>query len=205
MVTRRQFLETAGLVLGGGLLSWLGCMQKDNSPAFLRPPGARPEPDFLAACIRCGQCVEACPYDSLRLSDVGHLAAAGTPYLTPRQNPCYLCQGYDDLKCITSCPSAALQPVAHLLDIRMGVAIIEPETCLAWQGTTCRACWHACPFPDEAIVLDDESGRPVVTEKCVGCGLCEHACLTDPSSIIVQPLALARPVIAAGCLPVETI
>ena len=34
----------------------------------LRPPGALPEKDFLAACTRCGQCVQACPYDIVAFS-----------------------------------------------------------------------------------------------------------------------------------------
>ena len=33
----------------------------------LRPPGALGEADFLAACTRCGQCVAACPFDTLTL------------------------------------------------------------------------------------------------------------------------------------------
>ena len=52
-------------------------------------------------------------------------------------------------------------------------------------GVACRACWHACPFPDEAIRVD-ELGHPIVIEDgCVGCGLCEHACLTETPAIRV--------------------
>ena len=29
------------------------------SSRYLRPPGALPEEDFLASCIRCGKCVKA--------------------------------------------------------------------------------------------------------------------------------------------------
>ena len=31
----------------------------------LRPPGALAEEAFARACVRCGQCVQACPYNTL--------------------------------------------------------------------------------------------------------------------------------------------
>lgn len=187
MLTRRQFLTGIAVALTGGLGGiWLA-RDKARAPRYLRPPGALPENDFLAACIRCGLCVQSCPFDTLKLTDARSVAALGTPYLIARDVPCYLCKGYPELKCIVSCPTPALQPVASLREIRMGVAAINRDTCLAWLGTSCRACWHACPLPNEAIVLD-ELGRALVDEKiCIGCGLCDYACVTDPSSIVITP------------------
>ena len=37
----------------------------------LRPPGARAEPEFLGACVRCGLCVRGCPFDTLKLAAFG--------------------------------------------------------------------------------------------------------------------------------------
>ena len=186
MFTRRQFLTTLSVALAGGLGVWLA-NDKARAVKLLRPPGALSEQDFLAACIRCGLCVEACPYHTLKLADATQVTALGTPYLVARDVPCYLCQGYNELKCIAACPTPALQPVKSLRDIRIGVAVIAHNLCLAWQGTSCRACWHACPLPNEAIVLD-ELGRALVDEtKCIGCGICDHACITEPSSIVVAP------------------
>ncbi len=162
-------------------------MGKQASPVFLRPPGAQLEADFLAACIRCGQCVEACPYDTLKLATATEGVAAGTPYLIARDIPCYLCQGHGDMLCIPACPTSALQPVAEKSDVRMGVAVIDEDTCLAYNGVICRACWHACPFPDEAIELDFRGRVFVHPKACVGCGLCERACITEPSSIVIIP------------------
>src|SRR6185503_21145699 len=34
---------------------------------WLRPPGARPEAEFLAACTKCGKCVEACGANAIFL------------------------------------------------------------------------------------------------------------------------------------------
>ena len=69
----------------------------------------------------------------------------------------------------------------------MGTAVLNTETCFAYNGVTCRACWHACPYPSEALAFDERL-RPVVDAAlCVGCGLCVHACLTEQTSITVEP------------------
>jgi ferredoxin-type protein NapG len=183
-LSRRHFF---GLVIGGGVVAGLVAGSKRISPPLLRPPGAQLEQDFLAACIRCGQCVEACPYDTLLLAGVTEGASLGTPYLVARENPCYLCQNYGEMRCIPACPSGALQPVAEKSDVRMGVAVIDQDKCLAWNGVVCRACWHACPFPDAAIELDLRGRAIIIEDACVGCGICVHACLTEPTSITIVP------------------
>lgn len=191
MITRRQFFSLAGVALAGGA-SHVGLETlKARAPVLLRPPGALDEPAFLAACLRCGQCVQACPYHTLSLADVTNGVAFGTPYLVARLVPCRLCQGHATLKCIATCPSSALQAVASWRAVRMGTAHINHDTCLAWQGAVCRACWHVCPFPNEAIVFDEYARVSVHAEHCIGCGLCDHACPTEPSSITIQPRGVA--------------
>ena len=94
------------------------------------------------------------------------------------------------MECIAACPTAALLPCDRR-DVRMGMAVIDEETCLPYVGVSCKACWHVCPFPNEAIFFDGLS-RPLVGEDaCVGCGLCEHACLTvtDIPAITIVPTA----------------
>lgn len=153
----------------------------------MRPPGARTESEFLAACVRCGQCVEVCPFDTLNLADLASGFSAGTPWVDSRAVPCYLCQGEDELLCIAACPTGALEPVVEHLDIRMGTAVIDTELCWAHHGTVCRSCFQACPFPYEAIGFDT-SLRPVVdNDVCIGCGLCDFACPTEPSAIPIVP------------------
>ena len=77
--------------------------------------------------------------------------------------------------------------MSQVAKIRMGVAVIDHESCLAWQGLICKACWHECPFSDEAIVLDAYYRPIVVAKACIGCGLCDQACATEPSSITIRP------------------
>lgn len=174
----------------GGLFRLSGA--RDAGRALLRPPGALPEADFLAACTRCGQCVEACPTGTLLTAGPCRGLSLGTPYLVSRQVPCDLCPGLDELACIAACPTAALGRVEDLRDVRMGTAVIDRDLCLAHNGTICRTCWHVCPFPDEAIRFDARLRPVVVEEACIGCGLCDYACPTETSSIPIRPAGAAR-------------
>ena len=46
------------------------------SSKLLRPPGIQSEADFMARCIKCGKCVEACPYAALHVAGPLEGAAA---------------------------------------------------------------------------------------------------------------------------------
>ena len=71
---------------------------------YIRPPGALPEGDFLAACTRCSECVDVCPPKAIiKVAATGGLAA-GTPYLHPLQQPCVVCT---DMPCAAACPTDA--------------------------------------------------------------------------------------------------
>ncbi len=136
----------------------------------LRPPGAVREEDFAGHCIRCGRCVEVCPYHCVVPLDVRDGVNAGTPVVNVREVPCYLC-----MKCTDVCPTGALKPLP-LEDTRMGLAIIDKDACAAWNGTAlCRTCYSVCPLRDKAIVFDEMLPR-VVDDVCTGCGVCVNAC-----------------------------
>jgi ferredoxin-type protein NapG len=164
-----------------------------------------PELDFQSACIKCGQCVAVCPYDTLKLSDVDRDVPIGTPYFTPRQTPCELCV---EIPCARSCPTGALDTeLPSINNARMGLAVLDPVNCLAMQGLRCEACYRACPLIDKALTLvyrhQARTGvhaffEPTVDpDFCTGCGKCEHACITEKASIIVLPHALVQGKIGA--------
>ncbi|NVJ52232.1 MAG: ferredoxin-type protein NapG [Campylobacteraceae bacterium] len=205
---RRFFLNIArafGLATLGAL-TWSAYVDEVTaSELTLRPPAALDEEDFLKTCIKCGMCVEACPYDTLKLAKPGDNKPLGTPYFTPRDIPCYMCP---DIPCVPVCPTDALDITKvsknNKLDINMadmGVAVVDSKNCIAFWGIQCDACYRACPILGEAITIEytknERTGKhafmkPVVnSDYCTGCGLCEKACVTEKASIFVLPREVA--------------
>lgn len=145
----------------------------------LRPPGAVRESEFVALCLRCNRCIAVCAYRALKPAGWEHAAAAGTPVCVPQEMPCYLC-----MLCPPVCPSGALAPLRDRRDVRMGRAEVNQDTCYAFQGILCRTCIDECPLAYEAIVADAQL-HPKVTDKCVGCGICERVCPASEVAIRV--------------------
>lgn len=114
------------------------------------PASALSEEAFASACVRCGQCVQACPYDTLKLATLASGLAAGTPYFIARDIPCEMCE---DIPCAKVCPSGALdREIESIDDSRMGLAVLlDHENCLNYQGLRCDVCYRECPKIDEAI------------------------------------------------------
>lgn len=206
---RREFFlkgaRTVGLASLGALMWSAYVDEVTASSLILRPPAAIKEDDFLATCIKCGMCVEACPFDTLQLAKPGDNKPIGTPFFTPRDVPCYMCP---DIPCVPVCPTGALDEESVTtegeLDINvadMGVAVIDDENCIAFWGIQCDACYRACPLLGEAISIEysknERTGKhalmkPVVhADVCTGCGLCEKACVTEKAAIFVLPREVA--------------
>ena len=150
---------------------------------ILRPPGALAEGEFETTCLRCGKCVEVCPANAIKI-DAGGVVAGGMPYIVPTSRPCVVC---DELACMKHCPSGALKLVDKLR-IRMGTAKVNQASCLRAHGEDCRLCVDACPVAAQAIYVSTETGKVRVKKSgCLGCGLCENVCPTEPRSIVVHP------------------
>jgi len=207
---RRFFSDTAAAVCGTGflalLLGWAAAPARSLAATALRPPGALPETDFLAACVRCGLCVRDCPYDTLKLADLADGAASGTPYFEARKIPCEMCE---DIPCVVACPTGALDKgLTDIAKARMGTAVlVGHETCLNFLGLRCDVCYRVCPLIDKAITLEmrhnQRTGKhaqliPIVhTDVCTGCGKCEKSCVLEETAIKVLPVELARGQIGA--------
>ena len=149
---------------------------------WFRPPGAAPEVAFVAACTRCGDCIDVCPVHAIvkmPANGNGVGLAAGTPYIDPASHACIVCE---DMPCAHACETGALIPIPWS-QVHMGVLELDPERCITFQGAECGVCARACPVGEKALALDAR-GHPVLKpEGCVGCGVCVTACVTLPSSL----------------------
>ena len=104
-----------------------------SADRLLRPPGALDEKLFLASCFKCGQCLQVCPPQVIRLAGIDQGFGIGTPYIVPREGACILCAG---LPCVLACPTGALDHhISEGKEAKMGLAVVSsPETCLAVRG-----------------------------------------------------------------------
>ena len=251
---RREFIRSIGLTAGVIGIAGLGYYPVAAKETIrLRPPGALAEAEFLASCIKCGQCVQVCPVEAIKLADIMDGFGIGAPYIDARPQACdFSCDG---LQCVLACPTGSLtHDLNYPHETRMGFAkLARPEKCLAMQGKgfkglargadfkgvlrydeidrwiaqpvseheydleLCDLCVRQCPIeirrlqceagkppsgdknqcpPKKAIELisiDEVSGlaamKPDVLEGCVGCGVCEMICPTDPAAIVIEARA----------------
>jgi ferredoxin len=127
----------------------------------------------------------------------GGNALSGTPRVYPARGACRLCA---DFPCVAACPSGALQVPAQRSEVRMGLAQLDRDRCVALKGMRCEVCYRSCPLIDEAIHIsyylrEGDSihavFEPVVdSARCVGCGICEQRCvIQNPPAIRVSPRA----------------
>lgn len=136
---RREFLRSAALTTGVVAACMMGAVPVlQGSSTRLRPPGSLKTPfdeqEFLASCIKCGQCVQVCPVEAIKLADLRDGFGVGVPFIDAREQACdFSCDG---LQCVLACPTGALtHDLDYPADTRMGFArLADPGGCLAVQG-----------------------------------------------------------------------
>ena len=183
---RQLFLGLGAAALLAVLFRLNPLAARVKQPA-IRPPGAT-ENSIAAKCIRCGECIKACPTAAIQPSRVENGAETyWSPVVVPRTGFCqYSCNA-----CGQACPVAAIPPLplAEKKVTPIGRAFIDRGRCLPWaKNTPCIVCEEMCPVPQKAIILDtvevktDDGSqiklqRPTVLPgRCIGCGLCEYKC-----------------------------
>ena len=188
---RRMFFQSALLKIAEPISEFLNAplQQVDQTEAFfLRPPGSLPEHEFMQTCHRCNYCVDACPANAISPRQHTDMNLRGTPTITPNHQPCVVCTS---LVCMTVCPSGALQPV-EVHEIAIGLAEVNHDLCLNSKGINCQYCVEMCPIGETAIQRDSQNQIKVAPGGCIGCGVCQYECPTDPKSIVVKPLTTLR-------------
>ncbi|UCV10488.1 4Fe-4S dicluster domain-containing protein [Dechloromonas denitrificans] len=199
---RRKFLHSAGLtgaVIGLSLLGYIP-VTSAKTPR-LRPPGALNESDFLSSCIKCGQCVQVCPVQAIKLGDLKDGFGVGVPHIDAREQACdFSC---DAVQCILACPTGSLtykkpgflniregallaaapilkakekdaEPTLNLKE-RIGVArLARPESCLAVQGKGFKGEARSGSFKGKMRYMDVDRWKPIpVREHPYDVPLCD--------------------------------
>lgn len=162
---RRKFLNSIVLTAGVAGVSLLGFVPvaAKKLDERLRPPGALHESDFLAACIKCGQCVQVCPVEAIKLADLTDGFGVGVPHIEAREQACdFSCDG---LQCVLACPTGALiHEIAFPSQVDMGVAkVVAPAKCLAVQGKGFQGAGAGTRFQGQAALCAD---RPLAPHRC---------------------------------------
>lgn len=154
---------------------------------WIRPPYAQDELEFLLACTRCGECIEACPHQ-LIFPLPGRLGAQvlGTPALDLLHKGCHLCEAWP---CVSACePGALSRPEAQgdepLSLPRIAIVSVNTKTCLPYSGPECGACASSCPVSG-ALVWKGEKPH-IDPDLCTGCALCREACIVEPKAIEIR-------------------
>jgi len=198
--SRRYFLMAGAAGMGTAALSLTGLHAVSGKetegwvqPArLIRPPGAIPEPMFRAACVRCGECMGACPTNTLQpIWFAAGFLGMFSPAITPDRKYC-------DPRCTICgevCPTGAIRTLSagERVWARTGTAVIYRQKCLAWEHKkSCMVCDEVCPY--DAIEFEKIADLPypvphVKEDRCAGCGYCEHYCpVTNEAAIVVTPM-----------------
>ncbi len=187
---------SAAVAHAGPLPAMTGILKPPNQTDLIRPPGALPEWDFLALCVRCGECLAACPTGVLQPV---WFQSGPLGLFSPRIAPW---MGYCDpscRRCGQVCPTGALRLLepADRIWAKTGTAVIDRRRCLAWEeGKSCLVCDEVCPY--DAVDFHMEPGLAVAAphvaeDRCSGCGACQRFCpVIGRSAIYVTPAGEMR-------------
>ncbi len=178
---RREFLRsvtmTAGLV--GAAMAGIVPVVKGWVDRQ-RPPGALIEEDFLASCIKCGQCVQVCPVEAIELADITDGFGIGTPYIDARKQACdFSCDG---LQCVLACPTGALtHHINYSHESNMAVAkVVHLHNCLAITGAGFKGLARGPEFGGKLRFDDIDRWNPLPLNEhefdVEVCDLCVRTC-----------------------------
>ncbi len=199
-LSRRKLLLTTFLGLVATPFFRLTPSRKRASLKLIRPPGSLPEDKFLAKCVKCGQCMRACPTGGLQpvLAEAGP-EGVYTPMLVPKIGYCeYYCS-----LCTQVCPTGAIRKltIEEKNLVKMGSAWVNKSRCIPFVlGKPCIVCEEHCPVSPKAIKLVEveaklpdgtvvvQKGPVVDLDLCTGCGICENKCpvMDDPAIFVTS-------------------
>ncbi|HHB93047.1 MAG TPA: 4Fe-4S dicluster domain-containing protein [Thioploca sp.] len=204
--SRRRFLRTVGLFIGvmGTSLATLLPVVAKLIPPKLRPPGAIEEVDFLASCIKCGQCVQVCPVEAIFLAELNEGIGIGVPYIDARSQACdFSC---DAVQCVLACPTGSLShDITNKEEVRMGLArIAKPESCLAKLGLGFKGQARGANFTGLLRQEEIDRWNPIPVRDYLYdvdlCDLCVRECPIEGAISLEDVNGYKLPVIHEACV-----
>ena len=209
---KRSVIAGIGAGLASMFLFKTNFNGKRVNPALVRPPGALNEIDFLAKCIKCGNCIRSCPNNFLQptFMEAG-IAGMFTPMGVAKKGFC----SPSCTLCSHVCPTGAIRYLtekdrgtdpAGLPKMKIGTASVRKDRCITYvYEKKCLVCEEHCPTSPKAIwkretTLIREDGKKVTIgqprvnpNRCIGCGVCEHVCpVVDQPGIFITSVGETR-------------
>ena len=138
-----------------------GASHKNFDKKVIRPPGSVEEDEFLERCIKCDQCINACPTNVLQPATYqeGGLESLWTPVMNFDIAHCQLkCN-----MCSEVCPTGAIRKITveekmgvgeyeEQGPIVLGIAFFDQGRCLPHaMQIPCVVCEEVCPVAPKAI------------------------------------------------------
>ena len=192
---RRKFIRSVALgagLIGASLLGFIPVLKQ--WVVRLRPPGALLEQNFLASCIKCGQCVQVCPVEAIKLAELDDGFGVGSPYIDARAQPCdFSCDG---LQCVLACPTGALtHEINYPHEADMSIAkVVRPETCLAVRGQGFKGQARGASFTGKLRYEEVNRWKPILVRDhpydLELCDLCVRQC---PIEIRISQCEAGKP------------
>jgi ferredoxin len=196
-------LGMAGALLAGhALLARRRPRYPANPPQYppigkrlIRPPGAAEEPSFLAGCIRCYRCQDACEPGAIQFFSEAYGRHYHTPYVDPSLKACTIC-----MKCTQVCPTGVLAPmvIEQKTEIVMGSVELDTDRCLSYKAEARydqRASnWEVKLTPSlepEELTLDPDADL----KRRGACGECYTVCPVRERAVKQKPGSFLAPLI----------
>lgn len=196
-LNRRAVLTTAAATALVAPGMRLAAGEPLSQKKLLRPPMSREERDFLASCIRCTECIKACPTGVLKTAGLEHgIRSFWSPVMIPTEGYCLPgCSA-----CSQACPTDAIMkyPIEKKYSYKVGTAVLNSSSCISYtENKFCSECIRICPT--DAIEYEEgwtppggmqakgadfpapdgkTPARPIHVnfDTCIGCGACEYVC-----------------------------